>query len=105
MGNRKNAKAVAYIREHIPRNTVVMGPATVYSDLLDYPQFLSYKDGERFGIYIRQEDYLTFWEREKPLVYVGPLKDDPDLLHYMEESGGFKRVLPNLWISTTLLDQ
>jgi hypothetical protein len=101
MGKERDAAAVAYIREHIPHDAVVMGPPSIYSDLLDYPLFLDYKDGTRYTITIRQESYLDFWKREQPQVFVGQARDDAELMSYMQSEGGFDEVQPGLWISKT----
>ncbi len=89
---------MAYIREHIPHDAVIMGPPSIYSDLLDYPLYLEYRDDTRFAIQLRNETYLTFWKRERPLVFVGSPQDDAELMQYMQDEGGFDEVQPGLWV-------
>lgn len=95
---------VDYVHEYVPHDTVVMGLPPLYHRLLDYKQFLSYQDGEIYGIRLRDEDYPTFWEREQPQVFVGePKPDDDEWWDYMH-AHGFQQVRDDVWISAALLE-
>ena len=98
------ATDIEYIHQYIPHDKVIMGPAGFYNYLLEYPLFLEYKEGTKYTIAIRGEDYLTFWNREKPVVFIGDPLQDPMLWTYMQNQGGFKEVRPDLWISKNLGD-
>jgi 4-amino-4-deoxy-L-arabinose transferase-like glycosyltransferase len=89
---------IAYLHRYVPTQTVIMGAAATYYQLLDYPEFVSYRDGDHYGVDLRGESYLAFWEREKPQVFIGNPADDEELLRYFQEDN-FTQVLPDLWIS------
>ena len=94
---------VDYVRAYVPQDTVVMSLPEVYFELLDYDRFLSYRDGERYGILLRDEDYPTFWERERPQVFVGePKPDDDEWWAYMH-AHDFRQVRDTVWIAADLL--
>ena len=87
-----------YVLEHIPEDIVVMGEPTIYHHLLEYDNFLSYRDGDLYGILLRNEDISTFWERERPLVFVGDIESgDIEWVSYMNEYN-FQQVRSNVWI-------
>ncbi len=97
-------ESIAYIREYVSKNTVVMGLPSLYHQLLEYNKFLSYNSGERYGLLLRGEDYPTFWEREQPQVFVGTaLADDHDWWAYMHNHN-FQQVRNEVWIAGDLLD-
>ncbi len=92
------ADVLAYLRDHVATETVVMGSVQTYYQLLDYPEFMSYHDDERYGLALRGEDYLTYWRREQPKVFVGDPGADAELRAYMAEEQ-FAEVLPGLWVA------
>jgi hypothetical protein len=94
--------AMDYVRRHIPHQTVVMGLMVYYYDLFAYDRFLSYRDSEALGVWARGESMLDFWHREQPQVFIGTALDDPELLRYMQERGGFVEIRPQLWIERAL---
>jgi hypothetical protein len=95
---------VSYVREYVPHDTVVMGDPPLFHDLLNYDRFLSYRDGDRYGIELRNEDYPTFWERERPQVFVGePKPDDSEWWAYMH-AHDFRQVRDDIWIAGDLLE-
>lgn len=96
--------SVVYVRENIPPDTVVMGLPPLYHQLLEYNKFLSYASGERYGINLRDEDYIAFWEREQPQVFIGrPLSDDTLWWQYMN-THNFQQVRSEVWVSGDLLE-
>lgn len=95
---------LAYLHARVPRDTVIMGSVRTYYQLLDYPEFMSYRDDERYGLRLRGEDYLTFWGREQPKVFIGTPDDDLELQSYLLQ-GRMDEVLPDLWVARDLLDE
>jgi hypothetical protein len=95
---------VSYVREYVPQDTVVMGDPPLFHDLLNYDRFLSYRDGDLYGVLLRDEDYPTFWERERPQVFVGaPKPDDSEWWAYMY-AHDFRQVRDDIWIAGDLLE-
>jgi hypothetical protein len=93
---------IDYVREHVPPDTVVMGHPRLYHALLEYDNFLTFKDGDRYTVMLADEDFPSFWERVQPQVYVGELdEDDSDWLTYMR-THDFKQVRDTVWISGEL---
>jgi hypothetical protein len=96
---------IEYVREYIPTDTVVMGLPSLFHNLLEYGRFLSYQSGERYGIALRHEDYLTFWARERPVVFVGePAEDDGEWWFYMK-THDFQQVREDVWVAGDLLEK
>lgn len=95
--------AIQYIRAYVPHDAVIMGHPTMYSDLVEYHRFLSYRDGDRYGVTIRGESFQSFWEREQPVIFLGDPSHDSDLLAFMNLQGGFEEVKPELWINKSYL--
>ena len=95
---------IEYVRDYVPEDTVVMGLPDIYHYLLKYDRFLSYHSGERYGIELRNEDYPTFWERERPQVFVGePEPDDDEWWTYMH-AHDFRHVRDTVWVEASLLE-
>lgn len=97
----EDSAEVDYIRAHIPRDTVVMGVVGSFYQLRDYRHFLSYRDGDGYGIDLRGETILDFWGREAPdVILLRPeeFEDDDELAAYMA-ARSFQQVLPDLWLS------
>ena len=95
---------VSYVREYVPEDTVVMGKPPLFHELLNYDRFLSYRDGDLYGILLRDEDYPTFWNREQPQVFAGePEPDDNEWWSYMH-AHNFRQVRDDVWIAGDLLE-
>jgi hypothetical protein len=94
---------VSYVREYVPTDTVVMGEPPLFHELLKYDRFLSYRDGDRYGIELRNEDYPTFWEREQPQVFVGEPEPDDNVWWAYMHAHDFRQVRDNVWIAADLL--
>ncbi|OGO25856.1 MAG: hypothetical protein A2W33_08375 [Chloroflexi bacterium RBG_16_52_11] len=97
----KETPAVRYIQENIPRDSVIMGNVLSYYGLRDYPNYLSYRDGDKFGVLLRGETMTAFWEREQPIVVLVDEKDvlkDPELRDYLR-LGKFIQIQSDLWVA------
>ncbi|MEO1442986.1 MAG: glycosyltransferase family 39 protein, partial [Chloroflexota bacterium] len=93
---------IVTIRElDLPRDTVIMGEFRWYGDLLDYPLYLQYGTEEQYGMTLRGEDYLAFWARERPQVFIGDPSGDALLVDYMAEYA-FVEMQPGLWLDGDL---
>lgn len=92
------ADLIAYLHEHVPKDAVIMGSVPTYYQLLDYHEFMSYRDNDRFGLTLRGEDYPTYWRREQPTVFIGEPGNDAELVTYMTQAQ-FMEVLPGLWVA------
>lgn len=100
----QETEALAYIRQHVPVNTVVMAKVPDFYPLRDYRNFLSHRDGSEYGILIRGESMTDFWERERPrVIYMKPEDLDADFVleQYIQENN-FIEVYPDLWIAPDL---
>ncbi len=94
-----------YVLENVPSDTVVMGDVDDYYYLLDYPNFLSYRDTVENGARARGETQLEFWQRVQPLVIIGDHRAaDPELDQYMSDME-FKQVETGVWIAARLQDE
>jgi hypothetical protein len=94
-----------YVRENVPTETVIMGDVRDYYNLLEYPDFLSYRDTHEFGEAAQGETHLEFWQRVQPLVILGHYRaDDPELDQYMREME-FEQVETDVWIAARLRDE
>jgi hypothetical protein len=51
---------------------------------------------------IRPEPLFDLWQRERPQVFIGDPRPDPDLWRYMASGDGFVEVRPNLWVDKLL---
>jgi 4-amino-4-deoxy-L-arabinose transferase-like glycosyltransferase len=97
--------AAVYVRETFPTDTVVMADVTDYYALQNFPNFLSYRNGVEYGIALRGETILEFWQREQPLVILGDWQDDDaELAAYMELMD-FARVEPGVWVAGVLRER
>jgi 4-amino-4-deoxy-L-arabinose transferase-like glycosyltransferase len=94
-------ESVEYVREFIADDVVVMGSPPLYHHLLDYDRFLSYDSGEQYGITLRGEDYLSFWEREQPQVFIG--SPDGDAWWTYMHTHHFQQVREDLWLAGDML--
>jgi hypothetical protein len=93
---------VVYIQRHVPQDTVIMAHPSHYHALLNYDNFLSYNDGEIYGLALRGESQLAFWQRLQPQVIIGDHQaEDPQLAQYMAEMD-FEQVIPELWVAGRL---
>jgi hypothetical protein len=98
--------AIDYVRRYVPHDITILGLVVYYGDLLPYRRFLSYRDYEVLGALARGETtILDLWHREQPQVFIGTALDDPELLRYMQERGGFVQIRPQLWIERALWAQ
>ncbi len=105
---------VAYVEANIPADTVVMGTNLIYHRLVDYSNFLVYRDGTEYTISLQNERLSDFWQREQPLMFlpaVAPYQVDPynpdwqtdaELLSYLEGEG-FEEVEPGIWLHPDLI--
>ncbi len=94
-----------YVNDTIPPDTVVMAHVRWFVALQQYRNFLSYRDGDDYGIALRGESQLDFWRRWQPLVIIGNYHlEDPELQQYLDEMD-FEEVQPNLWIAASLRDE
>jgi 4-amino-4-deoxy-L-arabinose transferase-like glycosyltransferase len=97
--------AIDFVRAHIPSETVVMADVAAYYDLQEYPNFLSYRNGDIYGNALRGETQLAFWQRIQPRVIVGGWgADDPELQTYMSMMD-FMSPVPGLWVAGDLRQQ
>ncbi len=95
---------IAYIRQYLPKDTVVMGHVPDFYLLRDYPNYLTYRDGDAYGVQLRGETQLSFWQRVAPqaiLLDIDQLDEDPALLQYLL-AGEFEQVRPALWLAEGL---
>jgi hypothetical protein len=96
---------LAYIRETVPEDTVVMAHSTHFYYLSNYMNFMSYRDADEHAVMQRGESQLDYWRREQPLVVVGDYRsDDPELVQYMVEMD-FAEVFPDVWVAGSLREQ
>jgi hypothetical protein len=95
--------AIDYIRRNIPKEVTIVGRETFYIDLLEYQYFISQYGIDKQGLDFRGETYFDLWQREKPQVFIGDARVDPDIQRYITEHGGFVEVLPKLWVDKALL--
>ena len=103
---------IAYVRENIPADQVIMGNVLYTHQLLDYPLFLSYRDDERYTVLLNGETFYDFWAREQPVVFLPHLesdqnyvdwRDDDEWVRYMTEHD-FKEVYPDVWVAPQLYE-
>jgi hypothetical protein len=101
---------IAFVKEHVPTDQVVMGNLLTYHHLLDYPLFLSFHDDERYSVRLNGETFTDFWERENPTVFLPHLETDQNYVdwhldtewvQYMEDHG-FIEVFPDVWVEPDL---
>lgn len=85
----------------LPRDTVILGYAPYYEDFLDYPLFMSYNSGEKYGMELRGEAYPDLLEREQPDVLVIHVRSYEPLMDYAERHD-FVRVMEHLWVRPEL---
>ncbi len=85
----------------LPRETVILGYAPYYEDFLNYPNFMTYASGEKYGITLREETYEQFLAREAPEVLVAHVEDIPRLRTYAEQRG-FVPIMEHLWVHPDL---
>ncbi|MDQ7025956.1 MAG: glycosyltransferase family 39 protein [Anaerolineae bacterium] len=95
---------VAYVQDYIASDTVVMGLPPLYHHLIEYDRFLSYRAGEQHGINLRDEDYMTFWEREQPQVFIGQAREDDNLWWEYMNIHDFQQVRADVWVAGDLLE-
>lgn len=96
---------VAFVQETVPTEIPILADVELYHFFVDYQNFLSYQDGENYGIELRDESYLDYWRREQPLVVVGDYRaDDRELDQYMTEMN-FTTVMPGVWVASSLRQQ
>jgi hypothetical protein len=96
---------LAFVRDHVPPETAVMGDVPDYFVLQQFINFLSYRNGDMYGTYLRGETQLEFWQRVQPLVIIGDWRGgDSELDSYMIEMA-FAPVFPNVWAAATLREQ
>jgi hypothetical protein len=98
------SEAAKYIRQTVPTETVVMGRVPSFYYLRDYRNFVTYRDGDIYGIELRGEKPIDFWRRVQPQVILleeQNLAEDGELVEYMHEFG-FVHIMPNLWFSRNL---
>ncbi len=101
----KETPSIKYIQEKIPRDSVVMGRVPSFYLLRDYQNFLSYRDGDKYGVMLRGESMTAFWGREHPEVVLADEKDvlkDQELLDYLR-SGKFIQIRSDLWVTEHLI--
>lgn len=97
--------ALEYINNTVPKDEVVMADVMWFYGLRDFRNFLSYRDGDEYGIARRGETQLEFWRRLQPQVFIGDFRQyDTELDQYLNEMQ-FEEVLPNLWLSAQLIAQ
>jgi hypothetical protein len=97
--------ALAYIRETIPEDAVVLAHAPHFYFLQDFVNFMSYRDMDERVILQRGETLLDYWRRELPQVFVGGYRsEDPELDQYMNEQD-FAEVFPDVWVAAGLRQQ
>lgn len=97
--------ALEYVNEVVPKDTVVMADVMWFYGLRDFRNFISYRDGDEYGIAKRGETQPEFWRRWQPQVFVGNFRTvDAELDQYMTEFG-FEEVMPSLWMSAQLIAQ
>lgn len=97
---------LAFVKENIPTDQVVMGNMLAYHQLLDYPLFLSYRDDERYTVLLNNETFDSFWQREKPTVFLPHRNDDPNYVDWRADTAwvqymtdhDFKEVYPDVWV-------
>jgi|GEM_PF-2697090 len=89
---------IDYVLDYVPEEAVVMSHIDMFHHLIDYTEFISFRDGERYGILLRGEDYLSYWEREHPVVFVGSIhEDEVDWYIYMHRHN-FVHVRDDVWV-------
>ncbi len=96
--------SLVYIRKVAPHDTVVMSTVNNFYYLSDYPNFLSYRDGTKYGLIAREENIADFWRRIQPeVILLDPeiMAEDDDLSMYVAEKG-FRHPRPDLWVAETL---
>jgi hypothetical protein len=85
----------------LPRDTVILGYAPYYEDFTDYPLFMSYNSGEKYGMELRGETYADLLRREQPDVLVIHVSSYDPLTAYAKRHD-FVRVMEHLWVRPEL---
>jgi hypothetical protein len=97
--------AVEYVRRYVPREVVVWGSPTLFHQLLDYSNFLSFTPmwDSQLGAKLRHESYATFLEQERPQLLIGhPLPEQRAERDYLSRHH-FSEVRPDIWADPSLL--
>ncbi|GAB5492185.1 MAG: hypothetical protein Phog2KO_24000 [Phototrophicaceae bacterium] len=100
-----NYDGIEYIHAYVPHDAVVVGLPPYFSQLIEYPNFLSMSSGENYGIVLRDESYLTFYRREQPQVFIGESANGTNegFIFYMNENN-FQQVRDRVWVAASLLE-
>lgn len=103
---------IAFVRDNIPIDQVIMGNVLASHHLLDYPSFLSYRDDERYTVLLNGETFYDFWEREQPAVFLAHLESDQNYLDWRSDEEwvrymtdhNFKEAYPDVWVVPELYE-
>ena len=96
---------LAFIRETVPEDTVVLAHSSHFYYLSNFINFMSYGNAEERAVMQRGETMLDYWRREQPEVIIGNDRShDPLLDQYMTEKN-FQEVQSQLWIADRLLQE
>lgn len=96
---------LTFVREAVPPDTVVMGDVEHYFYLMDYPNFMSYRDTDSYIAAQRGESQLDYWRRLQPLVILrDEEKQDPELMIYIDEMQ-LVQVGSGIWVAPQFASQ
>jgi len=96
---------IDYIKENIPKKTVVMSALENFYPLREYRNYLQFATNLNYGLSIRGEKMGDFLNRVNPEVIYLPLEDieENQILHQFLDSKDFEQVMPDLWVAKVLI--
>ncbi|MEJ2486269.1 MAG: hypothetical protein P8Y68_11090 [Anaerolineales bacterium] len=96
---------IDYIKDNIPRTTVVMSAVENFYPLREYRNFLQFAQNLNYGLSVRGEKMGDFLNRVNPEVIYLPPEDieENQTLQQFLGSKDFEQVMPDLWVVKELI--
>lgn len=97
---------IEYIKENIPKSTVVVSTVNNFYPLKEYRNFLQFAPNLYYGLSSRGEDMADFLNRINPeVIYLeSRYFDDEQYLQRFIDSKDFVQIMPDLWLAPELLN-